>query len=64
MQIFVRRADGALDVCPVPNLSTDVAQLFRQGSCAEGTTTLTIRDDQGRKAQVFIDPSGLARRDY
>ena len=63
-EIFVRKDNGGLDVCPIPNNTTNVADIFRAGACAEGTLVLTITDGTGRKGQVTIDKSGLAQRNF
>ncbi len=60
-EIFIRNND-VLNICPVTDNSVDVEALFRFGNCTEGDLTLDITDDQGRKGQVKVDKSGLARR--
>jgi prepilin-type N-terminal cleavage/methylation domain-containing protein len=60
-ELYIRNND-VLNICPVADNNINVAALFRFGSCTEGVLTLNLTDGDGRKGQIEVDKSGLARR--
>jgi prepilin-type N-terminal cleavage/methylation domain-containing protein len=60
--MYIRTARGGLEVCANPSVTADVSNAFGGAACAAPTGSLTIDDDQGRRAQVQIDGSGMAKR--
>jgi prepilin-type N-terminal cleavage/methylation domain-containing protein len=60
--LFIRNDAGGVRVCTVNNLTTDVVPLFRGNPCSNAAMTLTVQGPRGDRANITIDPSGLARR--
>jgi prepilin-type N-terminal cleavage/methylation domain-containing protein len=60
--LFVRTSTGAVNACPVTDLTANVPAVFTAASCAAGSLTLNLEDDDNHTAVVTIDSNGLARR--
>ena len=66
--LFVRTLNGGIIVCRSTNLTDAVVSSFANGMCIAPNTIvpsgwiLTFSDSEGHKADVGIDPSGLAKR--
>jgi hypothetical protein len=60
--LFIRNDIGAVRVCTINNLTTDVVPFFQGNPCSNAAMTMTIQGPRGDRANITIDPSGLARR--